>query len=48
VRLVEMDNLQESFSKVGAEIIQYCDSMKINISTVNSDGYGFSYYLFAM
>jgi hypothetical protein len=45
VRVAEIDNFQDSFSKVGAQVIQYCESMKINISTVNGDGYGFFFFI---
>jgi hypothetical protein len=45
IKIKNMKNSQEYFSKSGAEVIEYLQSKNINISTVNCDGYGF-FFLF--
>lgn len=44
VRLKDIDNSLVSFSKTTAEILEFCKDLKLNVSTINSDGYGFSFF----
>jgi hypothetical protein len=43
VKLVDINNTQEAFAATGAEVIEYVQSLKIDISTVNCDGYGIAF-----
>jgi hypothetical protein len=45
IKLSSINNFQVSFAEIGASVIDYCKSLNLNISTVNTDGYGIIIYL---
>jgi hypothetical protein len=45
IKLKEMNSSKESFSEVAADVLDYCDSLKLQVCTINTDGYSFHYNL---
>jgi hypothetical protein len=43
IKLKDINNSQQSFAEVGAEVFDYCYSLKLHVSTINCDGYGLFY-----